>query len=239
MGETSHGVQALYEDAVVQLKSVSKAFFRKGRTQAGSFNAVDDVSLQLQAGRVLACMGRSGSGKTTLLNIMAGLLAPSSGTVELQGTNLYALDDARLSRLRNQHVGVVPQGQTPVHSLTLLQNVMLPGSMYGEGEPAGLEDDAMRLLEDLEVSHLADSYPAELSGGELRRMAIARALALKPAVVLADEPTGDLDEASTNLVLESLRRAADGGAAVFMVTHDQEAASAADAICRMDAGRLA
>ena len=225
-------------DAVLNVKGATKEFFRKGRDQAGAFAAVADANLALRKGSLVACMGRSGSGKTTLMNMMAGLLAPTRGTVEFDGTSLYSLDDARLSRVRNSSIGVVPQGQTPVHSLSMVQNIMLPASLYGCDDPRSLEERALELADQLGLRALADSYPAELSGGELRRMAVARALLGEPAVVLADEPTGDLDQASTQLVLGMLRACANRGAAVFVVTHDNDVLEVADETVHMDAGRL-
>ena len=203
--------------------------------QANYFYAVRDASLQLRPGEVTVLMGRSGSGKTTLLHMLSGLLTPTGGRVLLGDTDLYALGDKALSRLRNEKIAVVPQGRSAIDSLTVLENVLLPGAMYGGGD----EGEALRWLEALDIMHLKDARPSELSGGELRRMAIARALARNPAVLLADEPTGDLDDASTGRVLEILKDAArERGAAVLIVSHDSEAASCADVMSRMDGGVL-
>ena len=150
--------------------------------------------------------------------------------------DLYTLGDRALSRLRNEKIAVVPQGRSAIDSLTVLENVLLPGTMVGVED----EKTARRWLEALGIEHLADARPAELSGGELRRMAIARALARNPEVLLADEPTGDLDDASTRQVLDILRDAArERGAAVLIVSHDSEAACCADVKARMDGGVLA
>ena len=153
----------------------------------------------------------------------------------LGGQDLYALDDARLSRLRNERFGVVPQGQTALHSLTVIENVTLPCGLYGG---ADVETVAMSLLARMGIDDLADAYPSELSGGELRRMALARALVHGPEVVFADEPTSDLDDESTALVLGLLREVAEAGKVVFMVTHESDAARYAHRVLRMDAGIL-
>ena len=168
--------------------------------------------------------------------MMAGLLEPSEGTVELGDVDLYALPDTQLSQVRNESIGVIPQGHTLIHSLTAVQNVTLPYLMYRADD--GIEARALELLDMLGMRGLADSYPSELSGGEVRRVAVARALVCTPAVILADEPTGDLDDENTSVVLRALRDAADTGAAVLLVTHEQAADSYADRVLRLDAGEL-
>lgn len=223
-------------DVIVRADNVRKQYFRKGRESARNFDAVADVSLELQAGELVELVGRSGSGKSTLLNMVAGLVEPTEGSVEVGGQSLYALDDAKLSELRNETFGIVPQGQTALFNLTVVENVKLPYLMYRPDD--GVDDRAMKLLDMLGIADLAECYPSELSGGEMRRMAIARALICEPAVLLADEPTGDLDDENTRIVLEVLRKVADDGAAVLVVTHEQAAADYADRIIRMDAGRV-
>ena len=218
----------------IETRGVCKKFFRKGRESAQYFDAVAPTDLQLAAGEVVVLEGRSGSGKTTLLSMMAGLLEPSEGNVTLDGQDLYALDDASLSRLRNERIGVVPQVQTPLYSLSVVQNVTLPYLMYRDDD--GCEERALELLGNLGIRHLADSLPSELSGGELRRVCVARALMCAPGVLLADEPTGNLDDESARTVLELLRAAADGGSSVLIVSHEQMARAYADRALCMDAG---
>ena len=217
-------------------QGVTKKFFRKGREEAQWFDAVSGADVSLVPGEFVVLMGRSGGGKSTLLNMLAGLLAPNEGCVQLNGQDLYSLSDDELSQLRNEHIGVVPQGQTPLHSLTVVQNVTLPYLMYRADD--GVEARALELLDSLGIRHLADSYPSELSGGEMRRMAIARALVCNPAVVLADEPTSDLDDENTRIVLQKLRDVADAGAAVLVATHDQAAIPFADHTLRIDGGKM-
>lgn len=219
----------------LEARDAAKTFFRKTRESAQDFYAVQPTSLVLEPGEVIVLKGRSGSGKSTLLNMMSGLLAPSEGAVLLDGVDLYALSDDELSKRRNESIGVIPQGHTALHSLTALQNVMLPRLMYQDG---GAEERALELLERFGMRGLADCFPSELSGGEVRRMAVARALVCDPQFVMADEPTGDLDDENTALVLQALRDVADAGAAVLLVTHEQAADAYADRVLRMDAGKI-
>ena len=220
---------------LLRADNISKRYMRR-TGQANHFLAVNSASLTLRPGEVTVLMGRSGSGKTTLLHMLAGLLPPTEGHVWLDDTDLYALADGPLSRLRHDRIGVVPQGRSAIDSLTVLENVLLPGRMVG-GE--GDRDAALGSLDALGIAPLADARPAELSGGELRRMAIARALAQNPGALLADEPTGDLDDENTVLVLNVLNRAAkEAGKAVLLVSHDSEAARYADVLLRMDGGAL-
>ena len=166
--------------------------------------------------------------------MMAGLLRPTSGQVFLDGTDLYALPDAELAKIRNRKIGIVPQGQTSLRALTVLENVMLPAQIYG---PTGsAEERARALLEEVGIDGLAGVWPDELSGGERRRLAIARALVMQPGVLLADEPTADLDDENTRRVLQLLRKCADDGLGVLLVTHEPEAAAYADRVWHMDCG---
>lgn len=219
---------------IIEAQGVRKQFFRKGRAAARNFDAVAGVDLQLARGQLVELTGRSGSGKSTLLNMMAGLLAPTEGRVLLGGQDMYELEDDALSRLRNERIGVIPQGQTALGNLTTIQNVMLPYCMYRKDGTA--EAQAFELLERMGIADLADAYPSELSGGEMRRMAIARALICKPDVLFADEPTGDLDDENTAMVLQAMREVAEAGSAVLLVTHEQAAAAYADRVLYMDAG---
>ena len=219
---------------MLRTEGVSRNFFRR-RGESNYFTAVQPVDFELVPGALTEVTGRSGSGKSTFLNLLAGLLAPTSGKVWLDDVDLYSLPDGKLSRLRNRRFGVIPQGQTALRSLTVLENVLLPCALFGGELPA---DEARALLEQVGIADLADVKCGELSGGEMRRMAIARALIRRPDVLLADEPTGDLDDANTAGVLELLRGAARQGAAVLLVTHEAEARKYADVVYRMDAGRL-
>ena len=230
----------------LRAENISRKFPRK-TGEANFFYAVNPTDLTLDPGTLTVIMGRSGSGKTTLLNMLAGLLAPSEGKVLLENPavegggngdtkDLYSLPDGELSILRNRHIGVVPQGHTGLDSLTVLENVKLPYALYHRDD--GADARARELLEKMDIVHLAEVYPSELSGGEVRRLAIARALIMEPAVLLADEPTGDLDDENTEIVLKLFREIADRGTAVLLVTHESGAKRYADRVFRMDAGRL-
>ena len=217
-------------------EKISKKF---NRTKSGAswFYAVRDTDISLEQGTLTAIFGRSGSGKTTLLNMLGGLLAPSGGTVKYGGTDLYQLDDKALSLFRNRHIGVIPQGSTALTNLTVLENVISPALIYGK-RGDGLLTRANELLKTVGIAELAEAMPNELSGGELRRMAIARALMNSPDVILADEPTGDLDDENTEAVLRLLKGQSERGAAVLIATHDGAVKNYADIVLKMDDGRL-
>ncbi len=220
---------------LMKAENISKRYFRKTGS-ANYFDAVKPLNLEIRSGEVLVLTGRSGSGKTTLLHMLSGLLAPTGGSVRMDGTDLYSLDDRALSRLRSEKIGIVPQGRSAIDTLTVLENILVPARLYGRPLPA---EPALQRLDQLGIRHLADARPAELSGGELRRMAIARALAQSPEFLFADEPTGDLDDENTRLVLSAFRDYAhEKNKAVFIVTHENDAQKYADRICRMDDGQI-
>ncbi len=217
----------------VKAESIAKRYFRK-TGGANYFYAVKPLTLEIEAGEVAVLTGRSGSGKTTLLNMLSGLLAPTEGRVWIDSTDMYSLDDMALSRLRGERIGVVPQGRSAIDTLTVLENILLPAKLYGRPLPV---EAASRWMERLDIANLRDARPAELSGGELRRMAIVRALAQSPDFLFADEPTGDLDDENTNLVLSAFRDYAhEQKKAVFVVTHENDALQYADCVYKMDGG---
>ncbi len=218
---------------VIRGENIKKEYIRKLGV-SNVLTAVDTCRLELAPGSMTVVCGRSGSGKTTLLNMLAGILQPSEGRVFYDGTDIYAMDDGRLSVFRNRNIGYIPQGKSAVASLTVRENILLPLTLYGEDDGG----EADRLIKRVDLSELRDARPEEMSGGELRRMAIARAMIRKPAVIFADEPTGDLDDENTAAVFRILREAADWGAAVMVVTHEGEAAGYADHMYRMDKGVL-
>ena len=216
-------------------KNIRKDFPRPGKS-SNFFTAVQPLDFELTSGKMVEITGRSGSGKSTLLNMLAGMLKPTSGQVFLDDTDIYTLDENKLSRLRNEKIGFVPQGHTALLGLTVLENVLLPSILYRKDPPP--EGRAKELLEQVGLSSMVSAKPNELSGGELRRMAIARALLMDPPILLADEPTAGLDEENILAVLGLLRSAADNGAAVLFVTHEHEAAQFADEVHTMDGGKF-
>ena len=223
--------------ALLAITDLTKCFTRRDKP----FDAVSHVDLTVEAGQFVAIVGRSGNGKSTLINMIAGLVRPTSGNVTVDGNIVADLSDRKLSLLRNRTIGFVTPSQTLLSNLTVLDNVILPATMFPEGkapEPEHLIGRAEDLLKQLGVAELAESYPRELSGGEMRRVSIARALMNKPKLLIADEPTGDLDQESTDIVMQLLREQADSGTAVLMVTHDPDALRYADNVYRMDAGVL-
>ncbi len=199
---------------------------------------LDDVSLKLRAGEFLAVVGESGSGKSTLLNLIAGLDRADSGRVLFDSADLATLDDDALTRLRRAHIGFIFQAFHVLPYLTALQNVVLPLDLLGVPR-AERQTRARQALERCGIGALAGRYPRELSGGELQRIAVARALVHAPALVLADEPTGNLDAASAAQVLNLLReRLAAGRPRAILITHSATAARMADRIVRLESGRL-
>jgi putative ABC transport system ATP-binding protein len=199
-------------------------------------DALDGVSVSFEQGRFSAIMGPSGSGKSTLLHVLAGLDRPTSGSVVLDGVELAGLDDGELTALRRDKLGFVFQFFNLLPVLTAEENILLPLSIAGrEPDREWLE----RLIRTVELEDRRTHRPAELSGGQQQRVAIARALVSKPAVVFADEPTGNLDSRSSEEVLRLLRHAVDDfGQTVVMVTHDPEAASYADHLVVLRDGRV-
>jgi len=199
--------------------------------------ALRGVDLRVAAGELVALVGASGSGKSTLLNLIGCVDLPTRGEVKVAGEPTSALDDERLTALRRVRVGTVFQFFNFLPTMTLEENVALP--LVLAGTPG--EERARRvreLLERVGVSPQARKYPSQVSGGQLQRAAVARAVAHRPAIVLADEPTGNLDSASGGAVLALLREIADEGQTILMVTHSAEAARIADRVVRMRDGRV-
>lgn len=209
-------------DAIVTATDVHR---RYGDGDA-AVNALDGVSVDFERGRFSAIMGPSGSGKSTLMHILAGLDKPTSGSVVVDGTEISGLDDAALTRLRRDKLGFVFQFFNLIPVLTAEENVTLPLAIAKKKPDDGWID---QLIETVGLTDRRTHRPAELSGGQQQRVAVARSLAARPAVLFADEPTGNLDTKASAEVLALLRQAVDEfGQTVIMVTHDPEAASHAD-----------
>ncbi|MCD8256021.1 MAG: ABC transporter ATP-binding protein [Oscillospiraceae bacterium] len=211
--------------------------FLRASAANGFFTAVKEMNFHLPVASLTALTGRSGSGKSTLLHILSRLTAPSAGKVFFGEEDLYALPEDELARLRNRRIGFAPQRLMALSSLTVRENILMPALLYGESDEETVSR-AEALTEYLGIRHLTGEYPQKLSGGELRRMTIARALVRKPQVLLADEPTGDLDEENTRAVLDLLRREADAGTAVLLASHEPDAARYADRLYEMREGEL-
>jgi putative ABC transport system ATP-binding protein len=198
--------------------------------------ALRDASLTVHAGEFVAIMGPSGSGKSTLLQLLAGLDVPTAGTIVLHGRCVSAMSDDQATAFRRRHVGFVYQSFNLFADLTVEDNVAVPLMLDGS-RPAEIRVRVADALARLGLSGRREHTPGRLSGGEMQRVAIARALVSEPAVILADEPTGNLDSASSERVLRDLRRAVDEtGRTAIMVTHDPAAAAHADRITRLRDG---
>jgi putative ABC transport system ATP-binding protein len=216
---------------VLEVSGLSKSF-------AAGTALLDRVDLAVAAGEWVAIVGESGSGKSTLLNVIAGLDRPDAGEVRLEGRALDFSDDDALALWRRHNLGFVFQAFHLLPYLSVAENVALPLSLLGADRRAR-EVRAEALLASVGLAGLGPRRPGSLSGGEMQRVAIARALVHAPRLVLADEPTGNLDEASATAVLDCLREAVKrAGAAALMVTHSRVAAGRADRVLRLAAGRL-
>ena len=199
-------------------------------------DALVDVSVAFPAGELTAIMGPSGSGKSTLMHLLAGLDRPTSGTVELDGVELTSLDDDDLTELRRDKIGFVFQAFNLLPVLTAEENILLPLSIAGRRADQAWYD---QLIDTVALRDRLSHRPAELSGGQQQRVALARALVSRPAVVFADEPTGNLDSHASTEVLELLRRSVnDLGQTVIMVTHDPDAAAYADRVIELADGSV-
>ncbi len=240
--------------AVLKLTRVTREFMRRNHR----FSAVNNVSFSLNSGDFVAIVGKSGNGKSTLLNLIAGLLKPTHGIVTVLGNEIssHEFSDAQVSELRAKNMGFVTQSQTLLPNLTVYNNILLPvqiaknNEQNSENQNSGNQKSenaegedyysnrALDFCKRLHIEDLLWCYPKELSGGEMRRVMIVRALINNPKLLLLDEPTGDLDPEHTRIVMEILREAANLGSAVLMVTHDFDAASCADRTYTMDGGSL-
>jgi ABC-type lipoprotein export system ATPase subunit len=218
--------------AVVAARGIVKSF----GTGRAARRVLDGADLEVQAGEVVAILGRSGSGKSTLLHLIGGLDRPEAGSIEVAGERVDGMSESRLSALRRRRVGFVFQFFHLLPELSGEGNVLLAGRVRGAHPEAAARGS--ELIDRLGLRAVADSLPHQLSGGEQQRFAIARALVNDPAVLLADEPTGNLDAESATEVLRLLRAGASDGRAVVMVTHEQAAASIADRVLTLQEGRL-
>jgi putative ABC transport system ATP-binding protein len=217
-------------DHLIELHHVSRSY--------GAFTALTDVDLSLPAGEFIAVVGKSGSGKSTLLNLVAGIDRPSSGTVTVAGTAVHAMTEDQLAAWRGRSVGVVFQFFQLLPTLSVLENVMLPMDFRGERSAADAEARARALLLQVGIADQADKLPSTLSGGQQQRAAIARALANDPKLIVADEPTGNLDSRTAAEVLALLAAQARAGKTVLMVTHEREVGELVDRVITIADGRV-
>lgn len=202
----------------------------------GCVRALKDVNLSIEQGSFTAIIGKSGSGKSTLLQALGGLDAPDSGSVKLEGIEMYKLSEEELAQIRRRRIGFVFQAFYLLPEYTVQDNILLPS--YLDGNKPDLKTFE-QLVKSLEISDLLQKQPAQLSGGQQQRVAIARALLQKPAIILADEPTGNLDSQNAEAVFNLLRRSAsENGQTVIYITHDNDLAQRADRVLTMCDGIL-
>ncbi|MDY7228603.1 ABC transporter ATP-binding protein [Hyalangium rubrum] len=217
---------------MIEVHEATKVY-RRGRTEV---RALGGVSLTVPRGQFLSVMGPSGSGKSTLLNLLGALDVPTSGSIRIDGQELSRMNDTALSTFRRERLGFIFQFFNLMPTLTAVENVMLPGLLAGRSS-APLQASAEALLETVGLRGRAHHRPDELSGGEMQRVAVARALLTQPALLLADEPTGNLDSRTGSEVLRLLREATrERQLTVVMVTHDPRAAAVGDRIVRLADG---
>jgi putative ABC transport system ATP-binding protein len=218
---------------MIELRGVTKRY-----PSGGGLPALREVDLRIGPGELVAVVGRSGSGKSTLLNLVAGIDRPTAGEVIVAGTRVDALDESRLAAWRGRTVGVVFQFFQLLPTLTVLENVALPLDLAGRVPAREALARAAALLERVGIADQAAKLPAALSGGQQQRAAIARALASDPAVLVADEPTGNLDSRTADAVLDLLAATAGQGRTVLMVTHERDVADRVDRVITLADGRV-
>lgn len=218
---------------MIELRNIRKTY-RQGGNQ---IHALDGIDLHIRQGEFIAVMGPSGSGKSTLLNVLGGLDRPDSGHYRLAQDEISALDDDAASDVRNRRIGFVFQSFHLLPRLTVLENVLLP-QRYARTADTQAPQRARALLDRIGLGHRLDHLPSQLSGGQLQRAAIARALLNQPALLLADEPTGNLDSSSAAEVLALLRELHAGGQTLVLVTHDPAVAASAQRTIHLRDGRI-
>ena len=217
---------------MLEIRNLEKKFVQADR----EFWAAKDVNLSVSEGDFISIIGRSGSGKSTLLNMIAGLLEPTKGQILLDNKDITSLSDEEVSIYRNTDIGYIMQGKSLLKNLTVLDNVLLPYYLFSRDED--ITKRALELLDQVGILHLKDTYPSKLSGGELRRVAIARALINNPKLLLADEPTSDLDSENTAEIMKLFQKISSKGTAVIMVTHELDTLRFGNDIYRMDGGSI-
>ena len=221
-------------DRMIQLEGAARSFEQGGQT----VHAVHNVDLAVARGELVALVGRSGSGKSTLLNLLTGVDRPTGGRVVVGGVDLTSLDEAALAQFRGRHIGIVFQFFELIPTLTVQENVVLAMDLVGAIPPAERRRRAAALLDRLGVGDQAHKLPSRLSGGQQQRAAVARALANDPPVIVADEPSGNLDLANSQMVLDIFRQLASEGRTVIIATHESAHLDAYDRVVEIVDGHV-
>ena len=217
----------------IESVNITKEYVRRGKT----FRAVDEVSISVPKGKITVVTGNSGSGKSTLLNILAGMIVPEGGTVRIDDTDLLSLKSRERDKLRGKKIGIVPQVQSLIGGLTVRENIDLQKSFSGIAVNDG-EEKLAGYIKDLGIEDLLDVFPSSLSGGEMKRAAVIRAISGDHEYIFADEPTGELDPENASRIMDAFRKQADEGRGILLITHDSLVEERADILYRMEKGRL-
>ena len=217
---------------MIQVESLTKKFIRNGN----DLDAVHDVSMQINKGEFVAIIGHSGSGKTTLFNMIAGLVTPTSGKIHINDRELTGMSENEKAVFRNRNMGYVLQGQSLLNNFTVLDNICMPAYLSSEKE--NFRDRALELLKQIGLEEFANEYPSNLSGGEIRRVSIIRAMINNPKVILADEPTSNLDPENSHKIMKMLQDISKSGTTVLLSTHELEYLSYVDTVFKMVKGNI-
>lgn len=217
---------------LIRTEELCKEFIRG----SSKFRAVDGVNFFVEEGEFVYITGRSGSGKTTLLNLLSGISEATSGEILIGEKKLSDFRDLEKSRYRNSYIGYVPQFLGTLPNLTVRENVALVSSLFEKDENA--DERALAMLDLMEIPYLKDAFPRSLSGGELKRVLLARALMNRPKLLIADEPTADLDSETMQNIMHLLQKINREGTALLIVTHETDILDLGDRVCRMDDGKL-
>lgn len=221
-------------DVLIDVCGLQKVY----HTPAGAFPALCQVDLQIRTGEFVALLGKSGAGKSTLINMLSGIDRPTAGSIEMEGVRINELSEDQLARWRGENLGVVFQFFQLLPSISLIENITIAMDFNGTSPPGGRKARARELLEQVGIGEHGEKVPAKISGGQQQRVAIARALANDPRLILADEPTGNLDTQTASGIMDLLAGLKSLGKTILIVTHDAEIASRADRILHIEAGVL-
>ena len=219
-------------ESIIKTENLNKSFKRGSNT----LYAVKNVNFTLEEGDFVNIIGRSGSGKSTFLNLLSGLLKPTEGKIFAKGKDMSDFSDREISKYRNEIIGFVPQSLGTLPNLNVLENVSLPYYLFKRDDSA--YEKAAMLLDEMGILHLKDDFPKNLSGGELKRVLIARSMINSPELLILDEPTSDLDKNTTMEIMDLLKKINSKGTALIIVTHELDILKYGNTLCQMEDGSL-